>query len=71
MESQSEREHRIRRNVTLITAIMSVVAGIFVVGVAVSYPDGLPIALVMGLCAVVLPVIGYLYTARWNAMLDK
>ena len=64
MEFQSDREHRIRRNAKLIVAIMSVVAAIFVVGVAITNPQFLAMALVVGLVAVVLPVIHYLYFAR-------
>ena len=65
LESQSEREHRIRRNVKLIVAIMSVFAAIFVIGVAITNPEFLAMALVLGLIVVVLPVVYYLYFARW------
>ena len=75
MESQSEREHRIRRNAKLIVAMMSVVAAIFVIGVAITNPEFLAMALVTGLIVVVLPVIYYLYLARWvvviGTWLDK
>ena len=65
MEFRSDREHRIRRNAKLIVAIMSVVAAIFVIGVAITNPQFLAMALVVGLVAVVLPVISYLYHARF------
>lgn len=59
----------------LIAAIMSLIATIFVVGVYVSYPEGFLGALAMGIMAVVIPVIGYLYYARWmkwlGTVLDK
>ena len=45
----------------LIVAIMSVVAAIFVIGVAITNPEFLAQALVAGLIAVVLPVAYYLY----------
>jgi len=61
LEFPSEREHRIRRNAMLIVAIMSVVAAIFVIGVAITNPEFLAQALVAGLIAVVLPVAYYLY----------
>ena len=64
MEFQSDREHRIRRNAKLIVAIMSVVAAIFVIGVAITNPQFLAMALAAGLVVVVLPVIFYLYFAR-------
>lgn len=75
MESQSEEEHRIRRNAKLIVAVMSVVAAIFVIGVAITNPQFLAQALVVGLVAVVLPVLYYLYTKRFfvfiGNLLDK
>lgn len=59
----------------MIAAIMSVIATIFVVGTALSYPAGVPAALLLSIIAVVLPIIGYLYTARWyiywGRMLDR
>ena len=64
MEFKSEREHRIRRNAKLIVTIMSVVAAIFVIGVAITNPQFLAMALVVGLVVVVSPVICYLYFAR-------
>lgn len=64
MESFDE-ESRIRRNAKLIVAIMSVVAAVFVIGVAITNPQFLAKALVLGLIVVVLPVLVYLYTKRW------
>jgi hypothetical protein len=65
LESQSEDEHRIRRNVKLIVAIMSVIAAIFVIGVTITNPEFIAMAFVVGLVSVVLPVMYYLYVARW------
>jgi len=64
LESFGE-ELRIRRNIKLIVATMSVVAVIFVIGVAITNPQFLAKAIVAGLIVVVLPVIVYLYTKRW------
>ena len=64
MEFKDERERRIRRNAKLIVAIMSLVAAIFVIGVAITNPQFLAMALVAGLVVVVSPVIFYLYFAR-------
>ena len=71
MEFSRHRARRIRRNVITIALVMSVVASIFVIGMPISSPAGFVIAIAMGLMAVVLPAIGYLYAARWYAMLDK
>lgn len=71
MKFQSEREYRIRRNAKLIVAIMSVVAAIFVIGVAITNPEFLAMALVAGLIVVVLPVITYLYFARWMVIVGS